>query len=91
VNNGNETSRRLDRVDATLERVAARLDRLVERHDALTARHEALSQTVEFIAGMQAANEKRIEALAVNHAKNEKLMAEALEAIHSLGAHRPGA
>ena len=53
-----------------LARIDATLDRVAARLDRLTERHEALSQTVELIAGMQA--------------KNEKLMAEALDAIHSL-------
>jgi len=77
VTNGNESSDRLARIDATLDRVAAGLDRLTERH-------EALSQTVELIAGMQAENEKRIAAIAGMQVKNEKLMGDALEAIHSL-------
>jgi hypothetical protein len=54
-----------------------RLDRIEAALDRLTARHEALSQTVEIIAGMQA--------------KNEKLMAEALDAILRARPHRSGA
>jgi hypothetical protein len=77
VTNGKESNDRLDRIEAALASLTARHDALTTRNEALTARHEALSETVVLIAGMQAKNEEA-------QAKNEKLLAEVLSAIHSL-------
>jgi hypothetical protein len=53
------------------------MDRVERTLDRLTERHAALAQTVEIIAGKQRENE-------VRHGKNEVLLAQTIEAIHSL-------
>ena len=85
MTNGNESQGRMDRVETNLERVAVRLDRLAEQDehrfeafdlglDRLKERHEALAQTVELMAQMHHTTQE----------KNERLMAQALEAINAL-------
>jgi hypothetical protein len=73
----NGSSERLDRIERLLDRLAERDEQLTQRDERLAERHETLAQTVEIIAGMQRENEAR-------HAKNEKLLAEVIDSIHSL-------
>ncbi len=61
-----------------------RMDRIERDLERLTERHEALTQTVELIAGMQRENELSIRRLIEAQQKNEKLMAQSLEAINGL-------
>jgi hypothetical protein len=60
------------------------MDRIERDLERLTERHEALTQTVELIAGMQRENELSIRRLIEAQQKNEKLMAQSLEAINGL-------